>query len=50
MHVTYINPLRTKFFGGNSNIYLHFKSFLQIDLTQVLKIRPQGRPGPTYSA
>ena len=46
----YINPLRAKYFGGNINIYLHFMSFLHIDSTQVLKILPQGRPGPTYSA
>ena len=32
-----INPLRAKFFWGNTNIYLHFMSFLHIDLTQVLK-------------
>ena len=47
----YINPLRAKFFWGNINIYLHifFMSFLHIDLTQVLKILPQVRPGPIYS-
>ena len=44
-----INPLRAKFFWGNINIYLHFMSFLHIDLTQVLKIPPQVRPGPIYS-
>ena len=44
-----INPLRAKFFRGNINIYLHFMSFLHIDMTQVLKILPQVREGPTYS-
>ena len=44
-----LNPLRAKFFWGNINMYLHFMSFLHIDMTQVLKILPQVRPGPTYS-
>ena len=44
-----INPLRAKFFRENINIYLHFMSLLHIDKTQVLKILPQVRPGPTYS-
>ena len=44
-----VNPLRAKFFRGSINIYLHFMSFLHIDLTQVLKILPQVREGPTYS-
>ena len=44
-----INPLRAKFFRGNINIYLQFVSFILIDLTQVLKILPQVREGPTYS-
>ena len=38
-----INPLRAKFFRGNINIYLHFVSFLHIDVIQVLKIIPQRR-------
>ena len=33
----------------NTNIYLHFMSLLQIDITQVLKILSQVRPGATYS-
>ena len=37
------------FFWGNINIYLDFMSLLHIDMTQVLKIFPQVRPGPTYS-
>ena len=45
-----LNPLHAKFFRGNINIYLHFMSLLHIDLTQVLKMLPQVRPGPTYSA
>ena len=36
-----VNPLRAKFFRGNINIYVHFMSFLHINLTQVLKILPQ---------
>ena len=34
---------------GNINIYLHFMSFLNIDLTQVLKTLPQVREGPIYA-
>ena len=30
-------PLRAKFFRGNINIYLHFMSFLHIDLTLIWK-------------
>ena len=45
----WVNPLHAKFFRGNINIYLHFMSLLHIDKTQVLKILPQVRPGPTYS-
>ena len=44
-----VNPLRAKFFRGNLNIYLHFMSFLHIDLTQVLKTLPQVREEPTHS-
>ena len=44
-----INPLRANFFRGNISICLHFMSLLHIDLTQVLKILPQVRPGPIYS-
>ena len=43
-----LNPLSAKFFRGNINIYLHFVSFLHIDMIQVLKILPQVRQGPTY--
>ena len=43
------NPLRAKFFRENINIYLHFMSLLHIDMTHVLKILPQVRPGLTYS-
>ena len=45
----HFNRLRAKFFRGNTNMYLHFMSFLHIDLTQVLKILPRVREGPTYS-
>ena len=44
-----INPLHAKLFWGNINIYLHFMSFLHIDLTQVLKTLPRVREEPTYS-
>ena len=44
-----LNRLRAKLFRGNLNIYLHFVSFLHIDMTPVLKILPQVRKGPTYS-
>ena len=43
------NPLRAKFFRGNINIYLHFVSFLHIDMTQVVEILPQMGQQPTYS-
>ena len=46
---TAVNPWRAKFFRGNSNIYLHFMSFLQIDMTQEVEILPQIRQEPTYS-
>ena len=44
-----INSLRAKFWGGDINIHFHFMSLLHIDITQVLKILPQVRTGPTYS-
>ena len=47
--LTWFNPLRAKFFRGDINIYLHFMSFLHIDLTQVLQILPQVSKAPTYS-
>ena len=49
IHLVDFNPLRAKFFRGNINIYLHFMSLLHIDMTQVLKILPQVRPGLVYS-
>ena len=44
-----LNPLRAKFFTGNINIYSHFVSSILIDMTQVLKILPQVREGPTHT-
>ena len=44
-----VNSLHAKFFRGNINICLHFVSLLHIDMTQVLKILPQVRVGPTHS-
>ena len=38
------------FCRGNINIYLHFMSLLHIDMTQVLMIIPQVRPGSAYPA
>ena len=48
-YVYHINPLRSKFFTGHINIYLHFVSFLHIDTTQVVEILPQIRQEPTFS-
>ena len=45
--ISFINPLRAKFFRGNINIYLHFVSFLHIDTMQVVEILPQVRQEPT---
>ena len=44
-----INSLRAKFRRGIINIHLHFMSLLHIDMSQVLKILPQVRLGPTHS-
>ena len=41
--VIWFNPLHAKLFRVNLNMYLHFMSFLHIDMTQVLKILPQIR-------
>ena len=46
-HLDY--PLGVKFFRGNVNIYLHFVSFLHVDVTQVVEILPQIRQEPIYS-
>ena len=43
----YINPLRAKFIRRSINMYLHFMSFLHIDMTQVVEIS-QVRQEPTY--
>ena len=43
------HPLHAKFFIGNKNIYLHFVSFLHIDMSQVVETLPQIRQEPTYS-
>ena len=44
----FVNPSRAKFFRRNQNIYLHFMSFLHIDVTQVVEILSQVRQRPTY--
>ena len=41
--------LRAKFFIGNENIYSHLKSFLHVNMTQVVEILPQVRQELTYS-
>ena len=46
---THFNYLCAKFWRGNINIYLHLMSSLHIDMTRVLTILPQVKPGPTYS-
>ena len=46
---THLHPLRAKFFRENINIYLHFVSYLHIDMTQVAEILPQIGQGLTYS-
>ena len=43
------NPVRAKLFKGNRNIYLHFMSFLHINMTQAVEIIPQVRQELTYS-
>ena len=43
------NPLGCKFFRGNINICLHFKSFLHTNNIQVVEIPPRVRQGPAYS-
>ena len=42
------NLLRAKFFRGNESIYLHFMSFLHIDMAQVVEIVPPVRQELTY--
>ena len=37
------------FSEGTRNIYLHYMSFLHIDMTQVVEILPQIRQGPNHS-
>ena len=41
--ISHLHPLRAKFFRGNIYIYLHFVSFLHINMTQVVEILPQIR-------
>ena len=43
-----VNPLCSKFFRVNINMYLHFMSFLRT-VTQVVEIPPRVRQGPAYS-
>ena len=48
-HMLLINPLRAIFFRKNTNIYLHFMSFLYNNKTEVDEIPPRVRQGPAYS-
>ena len=43
------NPLHATVFSGNKNIYLHFTSFLHIDMTKVFEILPRVRQELNYS-
>ena len=43
------NPLRAKFFRGNKNIYLHFMSFLHMDMAQAVAIILQVSQESAYS-
>ena len=43
------NPLRAKFFRENINIYLHFVSYLHIDMTRVAEILPRIGQGLAHS-
>ena len=45
----HLNPLRAKICRGNKNLYSNSKSFLHIDMAQVVEILPPIRQGPTYS-
>ena len=45
----FITPLHAKFIQREQNTNLHFMSFLHIDMTLVVEIFPQVRPGHTYS-
>ena len=43
-----LNPLCAKFVRGNIIMYLHFMSFLHIDMRQVVEIQPHGKQGSAY--
>ena len=45
----FLTLYHAKFFRGNQNIYLHFMSFLHIDITQAVEIIPQVRQELAYS-
>ena len=44
-----LNPLHAKLFRRNKKTYITFYVIPHIDITQVVKILPQVRQGPTYS-
>ena len=43
------NPSRAKFFRENTNIYLHFMSFLHTNKAHAVEIPPRVRQGPAHS-
>ena len=44
-----VNPLRAKFFRGNTSMYVHFILFLHINMTQATEIPPCVKQGSTLS-
>ena len=44
-----LNLYMLNFTEGTKTYFLHFMSFLHIDMTQVVEILSQVRQGPTYS-
>ena len=45
----YLTLYLLNFFRENINMYLHFMSFLHIDMTEVVEILHQVRQGPIYA-
>ena len=46
--ISLFTPLRAKFFRVIQNLYLHFMSYLHIDMTQVVEILPREWAGLAY--
>ena len=49
-HWSSINSHPAKFIFEDMKIYLHFLSFLNMEMAQVFEILARGRRGPTYRA